>query len=324
VRGPARLAIALSAVALASCGGQEARAPAVDRTQPHWEDAFDRSPDILVLLHPKALTRDPTYGPLLKNVSRIVAARAPQTAGTRAIEVFESSDEVIFGLRKRATNDALVVLRGVRADVEPVKLVDDKGAPMWGELPNRRSKFMEYERKQPGEGSGVDHAGQAPAAPSLFALPLRTWVIATGDARARARDAFEHPVDRPAPAKDDSALFLVRLDGPALIEGVPRLRAKGGALEPMGRHLVAVTAALRPGSEGLIVTFLYDEDAAAALAEQVLKQVASALASEGSEKTKWLGDAKVSREATTITARVTLPRRLIEELPQVTAAELGF
>jgi hypothetical protein len=311
VKGPARVAIALGALVLAACGGKEPQAPAIDRMEPHWEAAFDRSPDILVLVHPNALTRDPMYGPLLKSVSKIVAARAPQTAGTRAIEVFESSDEVIFGLRKRQTNDALVVLRGVRADVEPVKLVDDKGAPMWGELPNRRGKFMEYERKQPAEAS-------------LFALPLRTWVIATGDARGRARDAFEHPFERPSPAKDDAALFLVRLDGPALVAGVPRLRAKGGALEPIGSHLVAVTAALRPGSEGLVVTFLYDEGAAAALAEQVLKQVASALASEGSEKTKWLGDAKVSREATTITARVTLPQRLIEELPQVTAAELGF
>jgi hypothetical protein len=261
----------------------------------------------------------------MKSVSRVIAARAPQTAGTRAIEVFESCDEVVFGLGQRGTDDALVVLRGVRADLEPVKLLDDKGGPMWSTIAQPRGKAMEYERTGAGAAPGVvDQAGQRQDPPSLFVLPLRTWVIAMGPARERARDAFLHPLDRPAPVRDDAALFFVRLDGPSLVAGVPRLRAKGGALEPIGRRLEWVTLALRPGSEGLVVTFQYAEDGAAAIAESLLRQVVDAVGAEGTEKTKWLGAAKITREAGTVVARLSLPPRLLEDLPTVSASELGF
>ena len=307
--------VALAVMLAAACSGknQAIPPPAFDRSQPHWEDAFDRVPDILVIAHPREMARDAVYGPLLKNLSRMVAARAPHTAGTRAAEVFESSEEVVFGLRERGAEDAIIVFRGVRADFDARKLVDENGRQMWGDMATRQNNAaIELVRD-----------GVSPA--SLFLLPQRTWVVAVGaGARERARDAFAHPFHRPAPAKDNRALFLVRLDGPSLVRGVPRLRSRGGALEPVGRRLESLTLALRPGNEGVVATFAYSEEGAAAFAESVLKQTAEALDREGSDTLKWLGQTKVDREASTVVARVSLPARLLADLPAVSAAELGF
>ncbi len=309
-RGAPAVAIALAALSMSCGGGKPPDAkPAFDTTKPHWQDAFDRVPDIVVLAHPTAMARDPVYGPLLKSLSRMMSARAPQTAGTRAAEVIESSEEVLFAVRERKAQDAVVVLRGVRADLDARKLTEGNGRPMWTDGP--RGAVPELAR-----------AGSADA--SLFVLPDRTWVFAMGDARARAREAFAHPFDRPPPLRDDASLFVVRLDGPSLVAGVPRLRTKGAPLEPLGRRLNAVTVALRPGKEGLVASFAYEEDDAAAVAEALIKQVTTALDREGSEKTKWLGQTKVERQSTTVVARVSLPPALLAELPNVSAAELGF
>jgi hypothetical protein len=300
------------AAATTSCGsGKPPETKATfDTTKPHWQDVFDRVPDIVVLAHPGAMARDPIYGPLLKSLSRMMAARAPQTAGTRAAEVLESCDEVIFALRERGSSDATVVLRGVRADIDARKLTDQNGRAMWAEGP--RGTVTELTRAGAADGS-------------LFVLSDRTWVFAMGDARARAREAFAHPFDRPPPLRDDASLFVIRLDGPSLVQGVPRLRAHGAPLEPLGRRLQSLSVALRPGKEGLVATLTYSEEDAAAFAETLLKQVTEALDREGSEKTKWLGQAKVDRPGNyAVVARVSLPPKLLEELPNVSAAELGF
>jgi hypothetical protein len=304
------LAIAM-ALTSASCGPgkpPETKA-AFDTSKPHWADVFDRVPDIVVLAHPSAMARDPVYGALLKSMSRMIAARAPQTAGTRAAEVLESCDEAIFALRQRGASDAVVVLRGVRADIDARKLTDQNGRTMWADGPH---------------GTVTELTRTAAADASLFVLPERTWVFAMGDARARAREAFAHPFDRPPPLKDDASLFVIRLDGPSLVQGVPRLRAHGAPLEPLGRRLQSITLALRPGKEGLVTTFGYSEEDAAAFAEVLLKQVTEALDHEGTEKTKWLGHTKIDRQSYTVVARVSLPPKLLEELPNVSAAELGF
>jgi len=304
-------AVTLAAATL-SCGpGKPPETkPAFDTTKPHWQDVFDRVPDILVLAHPTAMARDPIYGPLLKSLSRMMAARAPQTAGTRAAEVLASCDEVIFALRERGSSDATVVLRGVRADIDARKLTDQNGRPMWAEGP--RGTVTELTRTGAADGS-------------LFVLPDRTWVFAMGDARARAREAFAHPFDRPSPLRDEASLFVIRLDGPSLVQGVPRLRTHGAPLEPIGHRLQMLTVALRPGKEGLLASFVYSEEGAAAYAETLLKQITEALDREGSDKTKWLGQTKVERPSNyTVIARVSLPPKLLEELPNVSAAELGF
>jgi hypothetical protein len=299
------------ALVVACGGGKAPEQPAFDRSTPHWQDVFDRTPEILVVARPQAMARDKVYGPLVKTLSRMIAARAPQASGTRTMEVFESSEEVILGLRHATAEDAVVVLRGVRADVDPARIVDDRGRAMW--------------HPASGAGKAQELASADETKPaSLFVLPARTWVVAIGDARDRARAAFVNPFDRPSPVKDDGALLVVRLDGPSLVDGVPRLRARGGAFEPVGRRLDSVSLALRPGNEGVIATFAYSEEEAAAFAEERLKDLATVAAREGSDKVKWLGQAKIDRRASTIVARVPLPARLIAELPAVSGAELNF
>jgi len=303
---------ALAFVLALGCGGAKpARQPTFDRATPHWQDVFDRTPEILVALRPQAMARDKVYGALVKMLSRIVAARAPQASGTRTVEVFESCEEVIYGVRRASAEDAVVVFRGVRADVDPARIVDDRGRALW--------------RDAGGAGRAHELASADEASPaSIFVLPARTWVVAIGDARERARAAFVNPFDRPSPVKDDGSLLFVRFDGPSLVDGVPRLRARGGALEPIGRHLDSLTLALRPGDEGLVATFAYGEEGAAAFAEATLKDLATTVGREGSEKIKWLGQARIDRQASTLVARVPLPPRLIAELPAVSGAELGL
>jgi hypothetical protein len=312
-----RALAAVLALALLGCGGAKPpEKPAFDRSTPHWQDVFDRTPEILVIAHPSAIGRDKVYGPLLKVLSRMAAARAPAASGPRTIEVLETCDEVIYGLRHaRGEEDAVVVLRGVRGDVDPTRLVDDRGRPMWHSV-GAAGKAQELARDEAAAGP----EGQT----SLFVLPARTWVVALGDARERARAAFVNPFDRPPPARDDGALLVVRLDGPSLVEGVPRLHTRGAGLEPVGRRLEAVTLALRPGNEGLVATFQYSEEGAAAFAEMTLKDLATAIGRDGSDKIKWLGQTKVDRQASTVVARVALPPRLIADLPAVTGTELNF
>jgi hypothetical protein len=300
-------------IATSACGGKQAEAPpAFDTSRPHWEDAFDRTPDILVVAHPKAMGKDPTYGPLLKSLSRMIAARAPRATGTRAAEVFESCEEIVLGLRERGTDDAIVVVRGVRADFDASKLVDDAGEVMWSPAGRPTGGVQELVREK--EASPT----------SLFVLAERTWVFALGAARERAREAFAHPFNRPTPVKDDLALILVRLDGPSLVQAVPRLRSRRGALAPLGQHLSSLALALRPGKEGLVATFAYDEEGASAVSELLLKQTVEALGREGTDGLKWLGQAAVSRQESTVAVRVSLPPRLVEDLPTVSAGELGL
>jgi hypothetical protein len=257
------------------------------------------------------MARDKVYGALVKMLSRIVAARAPQASGTRTMEVFQSCEEVIYGVRRAGAEDAVIVLIGVRADVDPARIVDDRGQVMW--------------RSAGGVGRAQELASSDEAKPaSLFVLPARTWVVAIGEARERARTAFVNPFDRPSPVKDEGALLLVRFDGPSLVDGVPRLRARGGALEPVGRRLDFVSLALRPGNDGVVATFAYSEEGAAAFAEATLKDLATTAQRDGSEKIRWLGEAKIDRQGSTIVARVPVPPRLIADLPAVSGTELNF
>jgi hypothetical protein len=304
-------------LACAACGGG-ARVPEVDRSAPHWEDAFDRVPEIIVVARPQALGRDRTYGPLLKALSRVAAARGAASAGgERALEALESSEEVLFALRATrgvAADDMTIVVRGVRADFDATKLHDEHGGAWWGPSTSPAAARVQ---------ELVHERGGPPA--SLFILPERTWVVAAGPARDRARDAFAHPFGRPTPIKDTSALLLVRLDGKSLVEAVPRLRR--GALEALGRKLDALTIALLPSPDGLQARLTYADEDAAAWAELTLRQVVEALGREGGEKLAWLGVARVERDpsdARAVTARVTLPPHLLDRLASVTADDLAF
>src|SRR5208283_1593137 len=94
---------------------------------------------------------------------------------------------------------------------------------------------------------------------SLFELPGRTWVVVTGGARSRARDAFAHPAQRPPlQLADPDSLAIVRVDGPSVVAHIPVLQDRGD-LAAVGRHLRSLTVVLPPGGEGAIrFTFTYE------------------------------------------------------------------
>src|SRR6185437_9450908 len=228
-----RLAALAAAVLLAlpACGsGGDSSAPKVVRAgprEPHWEDVFDTTPELLAVLHPLALRADPVYGPLLRRAIELARQQSTVVAQSRALDSVEDAEEVILGVRTggangepgRATADeaseVVVVLRGVRADIDPATLVDGDGKPLW--QPGPQGAVRELVRG--------DESGHGAQPVSLFELPGRTWVIASGEARLRARGVFARPLGRPAlhfeggGGKDapSGSLALLRMDGPSLV-----------------------------------------------------------------------------------------------------------
>ena len=303
----------LACVWLPGCGASSSPRPTavtLDRLAPHWEDAFERTPEILVFARPQALRRDAVYGPLVKMLSALAAARAPAGVGARSADAFESADEVVVGLC--AADEMVVVIRGVRPDLDPERLTDPAGLPLWSAARDHaRTPELVHDR------------GDAPVS-SLFVLPQRTWVLASGAARGRVREAFASPLGRSAPPHDDRALIALRLDGPSLVRSVPRLDAREGLLAPIGRDLRVVTLVLGPAKEGVVATFAYADVAAATASEATLRRVVDVLARERSGRTAWLGSAKIGREGRDVRAHVDLPASLLQGLPNATPADLGL
>lgn len=285
----------------AGCGDSTPRAanPQNAQRDPAWQDALDVTPDLVVVLHPHALQRDAVYGPVIRQISQAAAARSAAVAAMRALEAFEASEEVIVAM----TNDgaALVVLRGVRADLDPARLVDSSGATLWTPAQGA-SRVPELTRDQAG----------VPA--SLFVLPQRTWVVAVGNARARAREAFAHPVGRPAWSYDRDALASIRILGPALVEHVPKLRYSG-QLSVVGHKLTTATFSLSSGKEGtMTVALAYGDEDAAAEAEVTIRHVIDVLRRSEDSRFRWLQPAVVARdEARIVTLRAPLPKVLLDD-----------
>ncbi len=272
-------------------------APAVG--QPRWEDAFERIPELLAVVHPQALRRDKVYGPLLQRLSQIAATRSTAVAATRSLEAFESCEELIAAMDDEGAS--VLVMRGVRADLDPGKLVDAQGAVLW--RTEVGAKIPEYVRQE-----GTTTA-------SLFVLPGRTWVIAVGDARARAREAFAHPSGRPALKYDVDALISVRIHGPTLLNHVRQLRTTG-QLSTIGAHLGWASIALAPGKDGAIVaTLTYTDEESAARAEVTARHVLDVMRDKDIPRFRWLVGAKVTRdEPRTLVMRAPLPAVLIDAL----------
>ncbi len=73
-----------------------------------------------------------------------------------------------------------------------------------------------------------------------------------------------------------------------------------------------------------MVTLTYAEEGAAAWAESTLGQVVEAYGHGSNPRTAWIGGAKIDRQGRSITLRVALPPRLLEELPAVDATDIGL
>lgn len=285
----AAIAFALS---IAGCGASErahTSTPVAFDSEPRWEDVIDTTPELLAVIHPTALRKDRVYGPLLRRAIDLVREQSRVVAETRALDAMEDAEEVIVGVRPDdaagdAAGEVIVVVRGVRADVDPVTLVDADGRALWAAGPSGRVREL------------VRSDGPSPAAPSspvpasLFELPGRTWLIASGGARARARSAFAHPLGRPAlhfegvDPSGEEPLAILRIDGPSLVARVRELQPMGG-LATLGHRLQAVTLELGAGPapiDGAPAADLrrtirgvlsYGDDDAAALAEATTRDV---------------------------------------------------
>jgi hypothetical protein len=260
----------------------------------------------LVVVRPRSLRQDKTYGPLLAHAVAAARANNRVVAATRALDAVEDADEVLVGVDAGSSDarDLVVVTRGVRADLDPGKLSDGEGHTLWQPGPSGAVRELVCERDAHGADIGA----------SLFELPGRTWVIASGEARARARDVFAHPVNRPIPELERDALAVVRLDGPSLVRHTRQLQGTG-PLSALGHHLQWAAAALPPGDERVVrATLSYTDDDSAGVAEIAVRETLMALARSKSDRFAWLGSATVERADRRIVIRSPLPPELVDAL----------
>jgi hypothetical protein len=208
----------------------------------------------------------------------------------------------------------VLVARGVRADVDPARMVDDEGHGLW--QPGPPGRVPELVRETDAHGHPVDA--------SLFVLPGRTWVIAQGQARARARQAFAHPFNRPQMQLDPDALAIVRIDGPSLVARVHALQDLGG-LAAVGHRLRSVSLELPPGAEHSVrATFAYADEDSAATSAVTVEQALQAISRSKREGLAWLGAARVGRAPRSVVVTSPLPGRLIDALLHAGSAPLDL
>jgi hypothetical protein len=329
----------LAAATALACGRPVPALPAGERTlraqrgtysDPRWQDLFDPAPELMIVVRPQALRRDAVYGPLLRRVIDLARERSPVVAATRALDAMAEADEVVVGVRagaRKGEDDLVGVVTGVRADLDPAKLVDEEGRRLWGPGPSgavrelvhmpERSGGVDlhdgrFHVRDQGDGSAAEQTSDA----SLFELRERTWVIATGASRERARDVFSGhsrsggglPVNL-----DPNALALVRVSGPALVAHIHALRSPG-LLAPVGHKLEAVTAVLSPGDDADIRTTLsYGDEAAVAAAAATVAEAIEALGARLQDYF-WLRSATVRQSHCCVVVATPLPPPVVAAL----------
>jgi hypothetical protein len=303
-----RVVLVLGALLLAApaCGGNDGPPPAAPKREltASWQDVFETTPDIYAVIRPQAIKRDPVYGAFWKSLLRIAEARH-LVSGPSTLEAAEGAEEIIFGLNPGM--DAAIVFRGVPASLDPQKVTDAQGQPLF-KLVDERSKVPEYQL--------LDRRTQEPG--SVFILPDRTWVGTFGDARQRARTAFASPFGRPVPKVDAEALGVVRF-GQSFVQQ-PRY-VKSPVWSAFTRRLESATLSLKPGKNGLLVTLTYEDEGAVAYAEMQAKQMVEELRTDD-KRFGWLKDATVAYEGNALHVRMPLPPRLLEELPKASGSDI--
>jgi hypothetical protein len=291
---------------VSGCGGNDGPPPAAARREarPSWQDVFDTTPDIYAVVRPQAIKRDQVYGSFWKTLLRVAEARRIVT-GPSSLEAAEGSEEIIFGINPGM--DAAIVLRGVPASLDPQKVMDGQGRPLF-RLVDDRAKVPEYQLLD----RRTSEAG------AVFVLPDRTWVGTFGDARQRARSAFTAPLGRPAPRIDPEALGVIRF-GESFVQQ-PRY-VKSPVWSIFTKKLDSVTVALKPGKGGVVVSLQYHDEGATAYAEMQAKQMLEEL-SKDEKRFGWMKDAKVTYEGNTVIAKLPVPVRLLEELPNASGSDI--
>lgn len=275
----------ICSVLVSGCGRFSQTRSGTPTVEPQWQDALDGPPDLLVAIRPRAARRDSVVGPLLERLIDTGRQRSRIIASTRMLEVMEDADEVIVSLHGSEDRTGLslgpgdlLVVRGVRADVDPARLVDGDGNMLWSEGPN--GPVRELVR---------DHASDVamPQDASLFELPSRTWVIATGAARVHARQAFARPTSKQDPGGWTDGLASAHLDGHALARRLPDLH-RYTEFGPILRNLTSVDFLLPSGSERSIrVTLKYASPGAASQAESTVRSVLLAVGHANSLPPMW-------------------------------------
>ncbi|HXN30883.1 MAG TPA: hypothetical protein VN894_03435 [Polyangiaceae bacterium] len=317
--GPIALLSLVGVTALAGCTRSVTGPPpsSVRYGEPRWQGVFEPTPELLVVVRPQALRRDAVYGPLVGRAMELAREHTPLVAATGALDAMEDAEEVIIGARDsngEEAGDLVVVVRGVRANVDPAKIVDEGGHALWAQGPSASAAGVrELVRTREAESQGPPDPGAAPEA-SLFELPGRTWAIATGRARAHARDAFNRPaagVDGDPLGMPSSALAVLRLSGVGLVARVRALRPPG-LLAPLGSKLVALTVVLTPGDGAVVrATLSYNDELAVTPAEATLRQAIEALCRAKPDDYAWLRSVTVQASRCCVVVTAPLPRELM-------------
>jgi hypothetical protein len=312
-----------------ACLGPNTRTAAAERPdalEPQWQDALPPAPKLLVFLRPKELRADKVYGPMLRRALEL-AREQRVTSGALVLDAIEDAEEVIAELgdltapetsTPAGSQELLLVLRGARSDIDPARLVGSEGDLLWSDGPNGGVRELVHERDRDG----------TPNPTSLFELPNRTWVVASGAARDRARDAFAHPARRPEPSLAIDSLATVSIDGPSLAARVSLLQS-AGPLAGVGHGLRSVDlellapdppgeATLRPADsfpprQVRAVASYADGEAAAVAggAMRVMLQVVSRLKPTG---LAWLGAGQVDVAGSRVIVTGPVPMDLLRSI----------
>jgi hypothetical protein len=295
------------------------RSNVVPVVEPRWQDVFAGTPELVAIVRARAVREDRVYGPLFRRALELVREQSRAVAGVGPLDAMSDAEEIVVGVRVPAAQtsgdhddgELVLVARGVRGDLDPAKLVDEDGRSLWALGPPGRVRELVREG---------DARGQAISA-SLFELGGRTWVIAQGAARQRARDAFAHPLGRPAPIDlDPQALAVVRIDGHSLVRRVHALQETGG-LAALGRQLRSVTLVVPPGAERAVrVTFTYGDEDAASAAAVLANAAIGAVARSRREGFEWIGSAHVGQAGDAVVLTAPLPAQLVEALLHAASA----
>jgi hypothetical protein len=320
--------VLLGAVAFAACDKRPSTQPALPSTvsEPRWESLLDPPPDMLLLVRPHALLQDALYGPLLGHVVQLSRQHSRIVTAASALATLENADEVLVGAHDLRTADFFVVVRGVPADVDPVTLVDEQRRPLWTTTSSGPLHELTRAPSPPDADDRLSDTRSSTEA-SLFELPGRTWVIASGAECARARRTLSHPNARngaqseqhpPAIRLDDGpdaeAIASLRLTGPALVDHVSALHPPG-LLATVGRELDTVTVVLWGGRDArLRATFFYDRESARAAAEATLRDTIAALFKAKPQTFAWLRSASVQRTRCCAVLTIPLPPQLLDVL----------